>query len=60
MTMPFFLQLMSPKKCHKKFENWFTNKIIMPQNQLEQAFCMCKGGKPNTFKLKIKRICGII
>ena len=24
-----FLQLMSPKKCHKKFENRFTNKIIM-------------------------------
>ena len=30
-----FLQLMSPKKCHKKFENRFTNKIIMPENHFE-------------------------
>ena len=27
-----FLQSMSPKKCHKKFKNRLTNKIIMPKN----------------------------
>ncbi|MEW8547924.1 MAG: hypothetical protein AB2693_30835 [Candidatus Thiodiazotropha sp.] len=54
------LQPMSPKKCHKKFENRFTNKIIMPKNNFEWALCMCKGGNPNTLKLKIKQICGTI
>ena len=54
------LQAMSPKKCHKNFENRFTNKIIMPKNHFECAFCMCKGGNPNTLKLKIKQIYRII
>ena len=30
-----FLQLVGPKKFHKKFENRFTNKIIMPKNHFE-------------------------
>ena len=54
-----FLLLMSPKKCLKMFENQFTNKIIMSKNHFEEAFCICKGGNPNTLKLKIKQICGI-
>ena len=32
----------------------------MPKNYFELAFCMCKGGNPNTLKMKIKQICGII
>ena len=53
-----FLQPKSHKKCRKIFENRFTNKIIMPENYLEYAFSICKGGNPNTLKLKIKQICG--
>ena len=55
-----FLQPKSPKKCRKNFENRFTIKIIMPKKYFEQAFCMCKGGNPNTLKMKIKQTSGII
>ena len=37
-----FLQLMSPKKCHNKFENRFTNKIIMSKNILNRHFACAR------------------
>ena len=54
------LQPKSRKKCRKNFENRFINEIIMPKKYFEYAFCMCKGGNPNTLKMKIKQICGIV
>ena len=35
----------SRKECHKTFANWFINKNLMPKNDLDLVFYMCKGGK---------------
>ena len=35
----------------QKFENQFTNKKIIPNNYLDQVFCMYKGGNPKSLKL---------
>ena len=37
-----FLQPMSPKKCHKKFENRLTNKIIIPKNIFNRHFACAR------------------
>ena len=39
------------KKCPKCF-NRLTNRKLKPKNDLEQVFCMCKGGNPKVFNLK--------
>ena len=42
----------SRKKCHKNFENRFINKNLMPKNDLDQVFYMCKGGNPKILNLE--------
>ena len=59
----------SLKKCHKKFENWFTNKNSIPQSLLEYGYFVfkggnsktvkLKGGNSKTIKLKVEQVCGI-
>ena len=42
----------SHKKCHKNFENRFINKNLMPRNDLDLVFYMCKGGIPKILNLE--------
>ena len=43
----------SRKKCHKNFENRFTNKNLTPKSDLDLVFYMCKGGNPKILNLEI-------
>ena len=42
----------SLKKCHKNFGNRFINKNLMPKNDLDLVFYMCKGGNPKFLNLE--------
>ena len=39
-------------KSVKKFENWLINVNVMPKNDLDLVFYMCKGGNPNILNLE--------